>query len=155
MATGKKVYYWITRDMLRFTDREGGGPRLAYDAPRIAARLKAHPQVRETVVVAYPDRRAGTGLYAFVEGAPGLSEGSLREFIAADEATASPKPPEHLQVIEQLPRTASGEVRSEILQLVAMNQVDLIDGIIANDEERMLVARIIAERRNLRDRFAF
>src|SRR5213076_3373383 len=33
MATGKKVYYRITRDVLHFTDREGGGPRLVYDAP--------------------------------------------------------------------------------------------------------------------------
>ena len=57
--------------------------------------------------------------------------------------------------IERLPRRASGEVRGEILQLVAMNQVDQIDGLIADDNERSLVARIVAERRNLRDRFAF
>src|SRR5712664_2186757 len=82
MATGKKVYYWVTRGLLRYTDREGGGPRLVHDAPRIAARLKTHPQVRDVVIVAYPDRRAGTGLYAFVAGAPGLAEGTLREFIA-------------------------------------------------------------------------
>jgi hypothetical protein len=151
MATGKKAYYWITRDLLRYSDREGGGPRLVHDAPRIAARLKAHPQVRDVAIVAYPDRRAGTGLYAFVEGAPGLPEHALRAFIAA----AAPKPPEHLQVIDDLPRRSSGEVRSEILQLVAMNQIDLIDPLIAGDEERTLVARIIAERRNLRDRFAF
>jgi AMP-binding enzyme C-terminal domain len=156
MATGKKVYYWITRDMLRFTDREGGGPRLVYDAPRLAAQLAAHPQVRDSVIVAFPDRRAGTGLYAFVEGAAGLTEASLRDFIAAAATAAdAPKPPEHLQVIERLPRRASGEVRSEILQLVAMNQVDLIDQLIATDEERTLVARILADRRNLRDRFAF
>jgi hypothetical protein len=156
MATGKKVYYFVTRDMLRFTDREGGGPRLVYDAPRIAARLKAHPQVRETVIVAYPDRRAGTGLYAFVEGGAGLTERSLRDFIAADAAPkGAPKPPEHLQVIEQLPRRDSGEVRSEILQLVAMNQVDLIDPLVADEQERALVARIVADRRNLRDRTAF
>jgi hypothetical protein len=155
MASGKKVYYWITRDVLRFTDREGGGPRLVYDAPRISARLKAHPQVRDSVIVAFPDRRAGTGLYAFVEGAPGLTEQSLRDFIAADAPAELPKPPEHLQVIERLPRRASGEVRSEILQLVAMNQVDLIDPLIASEQERDLVARILADRRNLRDRFAF
>jgi hypothetical protein len=156
MATGKKVYYWITRDVLRFTDREGGGPRLVYDAPRLAARLKAHPQVGDAVIVAYPDRRAGTGLYAFVEGAAGLSEQSLRDFIAAEPPPSDgPKPPEHLQVITQMPRRASGEVRSEILQLVAMNQVDLIDGLITDDAERALVGRIVADRRNLRDRFAF
>ena len=56
---------------------------------------------------------------------------------------------------EQLPRAASGEVRSEILQLVAMNQVDLIETLIASEAERALVARIVADRRNLRDRFTF
>src|SRR4030088_2822525 len=147
MATGKKVYYWITRDLLRFTDREGGGPRLVYDAPRIAARLKSHPQVREVTIVAYPDRRAGTGLYAFVEGGPALSERILRDFMAG----GGPKPPEHLQVADELPRGAHGEIRSEILQLVAMNQVDLIEALIASDRERALVHGILADRRNLLD----
>ena len=152
MATGKRVYYFVTRDVLRFTDREGGGPRLVYDAPRIAARLKAHPQVREVVIVAYPDRRAGTGLYAFVErSAAGLSERNLRDFIAG----FGPKPPEHLQVTEELPRRPNGEIRSEILQLVAMNQIDLIDPLIHSEPERALIQRILADRRNLRDRFAF
>jgi AMP-binding enzyme len=160
MASGKKVYYWVTRDVLRFTDREGGGARLVEDAPRIAASLKAHPQVRETVVVAFPDRRVGTGLYAFVEASLGLTEDSLREFIASEAlpraaSNSPPRPPEHLQVIEELPRGASGEVRSEILQLVAMNQVDLIDPLLASESERAVVARIVADRRNLRDRFAF
>jgi hypothetical protein len=158
MATGKKLYYAVTRNVLHFSDREGGGRRLVYDAPRIAARLRAHPQVRETVVVAFPDRRAGTGLYAFVEGGPGLTERGLREFIASAaplEARPPPRPPEHLQVADELPRTASGEVRSEILQLVAMNQVDLIESLIASERERALVARIVADRRNLRDRFTF
>src|SRR5919204_3835118 len=156
MATGKKLYYWITRDVLHVADREGGGTRLVHDAPRIVARLKAHPQVREAVVVAFPDRRAGTGLYAFVEGGPALTERGLREFLAAEAAPkAPPKLPEHLQVTGRLPRTASGEVRREILELVAMNQVDLIEPLIANEDERGLVAGIVADRRNLRDRFAF
>jgi acyl-CoA synthetase (AMP-forming)/AMP-acid ligase II len=152
MATGKKFYYAITRGLFRFTDREGGGRRLVHDAPLIAARLNTHPQVRESVVVAFPDRRAGTGLYAFVEAAPGLSEERLREFIASGSL---PRPPEHLQLIDELPRRATGEVRSEILQLIAMNQVDLIDTLVANERERSLVERIVAQRRNLRDRFSF
>src|SRR5215831_11775470 len=156
MATGKKLYYRITRDVLHVSDREGGGTRLLYDAPRIAARLKAHPQVREAVVVAFPDRRVGTGLYAFVEGDPGLTERGLHEFLAAETAAkTAPKSPEHLQLTGQLPRAVSGEVRSEILELVAMNQVDLIESLIASDDERVVVARIVADRRNLRDRFAF
>ena len=145
MATGKKVYYVITRG-LNFTDREGGGPRLVYEAPDIAARLRAHPQVRDVAVVAFPDRRAGTGLYAFVESS--ASDRELRDFLSAGA-------PEHLQVVDALPRNGEGEVRSEILQLVAMNQVDLIDPLVKNEAERALVGRIVAERRNLRDRFAF
>jgi len=103
-------------------------------------------------VLAFPDRRAGTGLYAFVEGDGTLSERRLREFIAAER---SPRPPEHLQIIEQLPRSASGEVRSEILQLIAMNQLDSLDALIASEQERTLVEQIVSARRNLRDRFAF
>ncbi len=155
MATGKRVYQWVTRDILRFTDREGGGPRLVYDAPRIAARLKTHPQVREVAIVAYPDRRAGTGLYAFVEGGPALSERALRDHMAGGDGPKGLKPPEHLQVTEELPRRPSGEIRNEILQLVAMNQIDLIDDLIGNDRERVLIQRILADRRNLLDRFAF
>jgi hypothetical protein len=152
MATGKRVYQWVTRDVLHFTDREGGGPRLAFDAPRIADHLKAHPRVRDVAIVAYPDRRAGTGLYAFVEATPAPSERELRDHLAL---AGGPKPPEHLQVTDELPRRPSGEIRHEILQLVAMNQLDLIDGLIANDRERALIQRILADRRNLLDRFAF
>jgi serine/threonine protein kinase len=151
MATGKKVYYAITRGLFRFTDREGGGRRLVHDAPLIAARLKTHPQVRDVVITAYPDRRAGTGLYAFVEGAPGLAAPALRDLVTSTTAD----PPEHLQVIDELPRRPTGEVRNEILQLIALNQVDLIDPLISSDHERAVVRRIVDDRRNLRDRFSF
>lgn len=151
MATGKKVYRRITRGVFNFTDREGGGPRLVNDAPAIAARLREHPDVRDVAIVAFPDRRKGTGLYAFVE-ADAVSEKNLRQFLSA---TAGPLAPEHLQVSAALPRSAKGSVRTEILQLVAMNQVELIDNLVASESERAVIARIIAERRNLRDRFAF
>ena len=145
MATGKKLYYAITRG-LNVTDREGRGMRFLREAPAIAARLRAHPQVRDVAIVPYPDRRAGTGLYAFVEGSAGDSE--LAKFLGDSG-------PEHLQVVEALPRNAQGEVRSEILELVAMNQLDLIDPLIKSDTERAIVGRIVSDRRNLRDRYAF
>jgi hypothetical protein len=151
MATGKRVYYRVTRGLLRFTDREGGGPRLVYDAPEIVAALMSQPQVRDAAVVAFPDRRSGTGLYAFVEGC--ASEQALREGLTA--AVGVSKIPERLQVVEALPRRGDGEVRQEILQLVAMNQIDLIDPLLVDDAERATVARIVADRRNLRDRTAF
>jgi hypothetical protein len=102
--------------------------------------------------VAFPDRRAGTGLYAFVE-APGASERAVTDFMTEGLGTA--KAPERLQIVEALPRDGAGRVRSEILQLVAMNQVDQIDPLLASEAERATVARIVADRRNLRDRFAF
>ena len=152
MATGKKVYIAVTRGLFRFTDREGGGPRLVNDAPVIAARLKSQARVRDVVVLAFPDRRAGTGLYAFVEGEAGASEDTLRDFVAQ---SLRARAPERLQLVEALPRRADGSVRTEILQLVAMNQVDQVDTLIANETERRIVTKIVADRRNLRDRFTF
>src|SRR5580692_9132585 len=145
MATGKKVYYAITRG-LNFTDREGRGVRFVQEAPAIAARLRTHPQVHDVAIVPYPDRRAGTGLYAFVEGS--VSERELNDFLGDAR-------PEHLQVVAALPRNAQGDVRSEILELVALNQLDLIDPLLKTDAERAIVGQIVAKRRNLRDRFAF
>ena len=103
MATGKKVYRGITRGIFNFTDREGGGPRLVNDAPVIAARLREHPSVRDVAIVAFPDRRAGTGLYAFVEVNSILPEKDLRDFLGAK---AGPAAPEHLQMSAALPRDA-------------------------------------------------
>jgi hypothetical protein len=153
MATGKRVYLWVTRGIFRFTDREGAGSRLVKDAPLIAARLRADPRIRDAAVVAFPDRRTGTGLYAFVEAGPELSERSLNAVIA--HACKGIALPERLQRVDALPRTQSGQVRTEILQLVAMNQVDLIDPLLATESERAIVGRIVASRQNLRDRFAF
>jgi non-ribosomal peptide synthetase component E (peptide arylation enzyme) len=145
MATGKKVYYAITRG-LNVTDREGRGIRFTREAPAIAARLMAHPWVRDVAIVAFPDRRAGTGLYAFIEGT--ADDRELRDFLGSSA-------PEHLQIVDALPRNAQGEVRSEILELVAMNQIDLIPSLVKTEAERTLVGRIVSGRRNLRDRFAF
>ncbi len=150
-ATVRRGYLLIMRRLLGYADREGGGRRLIHDAPRIAARLKAHPQVSEVAIVAFPNLGTGTGLYAFVEGNAGLSERALRDFIAGMERPA--KPPEHLQVTPMLPRLATGEVRSEILQLVALNQVDQIEPLIASAQERTVIAQIVADRRNLGDRY--
>jgi hypothetical protein len=150
MASGKRVYYWITRGVFRFADREGGGLRLIQDAPSIATQLKSFPGVREAAVVAFPDRRTGTGLYAFVEAAPAVSERDLLAFIS--DGLGAGIVPEQLQVVEELPRRPSGEVRTEILQLVALNQIDLLDGLMATENERANVARIVEDRRNLRDR---
>jgi hypothetical protein len=151
MATGKRIYRLVTRGVFGFTDREGGGPRLVHDAPLIAAALRRDPRVRDVAVVAYPDRRAGIALYAFIESTDALSERQVQSMVAGCGA----KPPECIQLVDAMPRDALERVRSEILQLVAMNQVDLIDPLLKDQGERDVMSRIIAGRQNFRDRFAF
>jgi acyl-CoA synthetase (AMP-forming)/AMP-acid ligase II len=150
LLTGKKVYVAITRGLFNFTDREGGGKRLVNDAPLLIARIRTNPAVRDVAIVAFADRRAGVGLYAFVEGSGDNLEASLR----ATLSSSKPQPPEYIQIAPALPRDASGAVRREILQLIAMNQVDMLAPLIHAPAERELVAAICADRKNLRDRFS-
>ena len=152
LMTGKKVYRAITRGLFNFTDREGGGRRLVNDAPVLLDLIRKHPAVRDAAIVAFADRRSGTGLYAFVESDDAALETVLQNTLVAAKG---PKPPEHLQIIAALPRDATGKMRTEILQLVAMNQLDLIEQMITSATDRAFLKGILESRKNLRDRFNF
>jgi len=152
LMTGKKVYRAITRGLFNFTDREGGGRRLVNDAPVLADLIRKNPAVRDTAIVAFADRRTGVGLYAFVEADQATLEAQLRSEL---EAANGPKPPEHIQVVRALPRDGAGKPRTEILQLVAMNQLDLIEPMMTSEADRAFVKSILESRKNLRDRFNF
>ena len=149
LKTGKKVYQAITRGLFNFTDREGGGRRLVNDAPVLIDLIRKNPDVRDTAIVAFADRRTGVGLYAFVEADKVELEKQLRGELSAAKGV---KPPEHIQVVHALPRDAAGKPRTEILQLVAMNQVDLIEPLIKNEADRAFLKDILESRKNLRDR---
>ena len=58
-------------------------------------------------------------------------------------------------MVHALPRDAAGKPRTEILQLVAMNQLDLIEPMMKNDADRAFLKDILEQRKNLRDRFNF
>src|ERR1700757_4867387 len=152
LMTGKKVYRAITRGLFNFTDREGGGRRLVNDAPVLVDLIPPNPDVRDTTIVAFADRRTGVGLYAFVEADQSALEAQLRNEIAAAKG---PKPPEHIQVVKALPRDSAGKPRTEILQLVAMNQLDLIEPMMTSAADRAFLKNILESRKNLRDRFNF
>ena len=152
LVTGKKVYQAITRGLFNFTDREGGGRRLVNDAPVLIEMIRKNPDVRDTAIVAFADRRTGVGLYAFVEADKIALEQQLRSELSS---TKGVKPPEHIQVVHALPRDAAGKPRTEILQLVAMNQLDLIEPMMKSDEDRAFLRDILDSRKNLRDRFNF
>jgi len=70
------------------------------DAPLIAAALKRDPRVRDAVVVAFPDRRAGTALYAFIESGDAPSERQIQDIVAGCGARL----PERTQVFDAMPR---------------------------------------------------
>jgi acyl-CoA synthetase (AMP-forming)/AMP-acid ligase II len=152
LATGKKVYRVITRGLFNFTDREGGGRRLVNDAPVLVQEIRKNPAVRDAAIVAFADRRAGVGLYAFVESDRTTLETELKGALAA---AGGPKPPEHIQIVKTLPRDASGKTRIEILQLVATNQLDLIESMVTSEPDRVFLKNILESRKNLRDRFNF
>jgi hypothetical protein len=152
LATGKKVYRAITRGLFNFTDREGGGRRLVNDAPVLIGLIRQNPAVRDAAIVAFADRRTGVGLYAFVEADQTALEGRLRSDLSAAKG---PKPPEHIQVVQALPRDAGGKPRTEILQLVATNQLDLIEPMMTSETDRAFLKDILESRKNLRDRFNF
>ena len=147
MATGKKVYMLVTRGLLGFIDSEGGGTRMARDAPAIETAAKAITGVRDMAVLDFPDRKRGIGLYAFVEADPDVSEGNLRDALAG--ALGADRLPEFIQVVDALPRRPEGTVRRDVLRLISTNQVDMIEPLLTSLEEAQLVERIVANRKNL------
>ncbi len=58
-------------------------------------------------------------------------------------------------MVQALPRDTNGKPRTEILQLVAMNQLDLIEPMMKSEADRAFLKDILEQRKNLRDRFNF
>jgi acyl-CoA synthetase (AMP-forming)/AMP-acid ligase II len=80
--------------------------------------LHDHAAIRECAVVAMPHERLGEGVCAFIipasdDGAPDLA--AVAAF--ADQAGLSrQKIPQHIELVADLPRTASGKVRKDVLR---------------------------------------
>jgi hypothetical protein len=147
MATVKPVYNFITRRVLRYADREGVGIDALTEAPKIAARLSAHPKISAAAVLPYPTPR-GARLYAFIETKSPPSDSALRTYLR-EHALAMPS---LVQPVERLPRGADGTVRGDVLRLVAQNQIDLIDKLSIDPENRRVAMRVAEGRLNRSDR---
>ncbi|MBB4858393.1 acyl-CoA synthetase (AMP-forming)/AMP-acid ligase II [Novosphingobium chloroacetimidivorans] len=92
-----------------------GGENIS--AKEIEDVLHAHPHVREAAIVAMPHARLGEGVCAYVVArgdAPSAAE--LAEHVASS-GLARQKIPERFEFREDLPRTASGKVRKDMLRL--------------------------------------
>jgi len=144
-ASGKRLYNFVTRRLMNWSDGEGTEGRLETDGAAIVENLKAHPNIREVVLTHYSLPAKGVGIYGFAE--TDLDEAALR-------ALAPARRIEKLQPVPALPRRADGSVREDVLQLIATNQLDELAVIFEREPElRARVDPIIAARLNLTDRF--
>lgn len=149
LMTGKKVYKLITRDILGVRDREGGGLRLHREAPRLEQIAASLDGVTAAAIVGYPYRRKGVGLYAFVESA-GLSAAEIVARLRSQDQAA---PPELVQVVVALPRRPDGSVMTDVLSLIATNQIDLLAPLVsAAPDQKPMIDAIIEGRLNVTDR---
>lgn len=149
LMTGKKVYKLITRDIMGVRDREGGGLRLHRDAPRMEAIIAAMPEASGAAIVGYPYRRKGVGLYAFVESA------SLTAplVVSGLKASSESEPPELIQIVPALPRRSDGTMMTDVLSLIATNQIDLLPPLMLTEPGQAGVIKTIIEGRlNVTDR---
>ncbi len=93
-----------------------GGENLS--AREIEEVLYAHPAIVEAAAVAMPHARLGEGVCACLvlnPGSGGLSLEELKPFLA-DCKLAKQKWPERLEILDELPKTASGKVRKDVLR---------------------------------------
>lgn len=92
-----------------------GGENLS--AKEIEDVLHDHPGVREAAVVAMPHERLGEGVCAYLIPAEGSAPQLADVAAFADQAgLAKQKIPEHIELVDDLPRTASGKVRKDVLR---------------------------------------
>ena len=101
------------RGNLRITDRLKDmyvvGGFNAYPA-EIEQVLATHPAIAESAVVGMPDERMGEVGKAFVVARPGASVNSDEVIAFARERLANYKVPRSVEVVDALPRNASGKV---------------------------------------------
>jgi acyl-CoA synthetase len=71
--------------------------------------------VREAAVVSMPHERLGEGICAYVIAIEQADAATLAEYVL-ESGLARQKCPEHFEFVNDLPRTASGKVRKDLLR---------------------------------------
>ncbi|UKK84090.1 AMP-binding protein [Sphingopyxis sp. BSN-002] len=86
--------------------------------------LFSSPLIAEVAVVSMPSKRTGEAICAFIVPAAGASVG-LADVTAMVGAAglARQKTPEHLMLVDDLPKTPSGKVRKDQLRRIAAGEV--------------------------------
>ncbi|WP_078706679.1 hypothetical protein [Consotaella salsifontis] len=150
LKTGKPVYNAVTRGLFRWSDGEGTHDRIDSDGRKIAERLSTDAEISAFALSLFPyPKKQGVGIYAFIEPAAGADKAAIEaRILSSGEAR-----PDIAQCVERLPRGENGQVRDDLLRLVAINQVDRLDEIAGGDDNLAALMRTIAgDRRNFTDR---
>ncbi len=82
--------------------------------------LYRHPAIAMAAIVAYPDERLGERACAFVTAKPGttLTLQGVVDYLGQQHVSKNYLP-EHLEVLAELPRTASGKIQKFVLRDMA------------------------------------
>lgn len=91
---------------------------LNISASEVEDHLLSHPAVEAAAVVAMPDERLGEKACAFVVTAPGESFDfqEMVRFLRDERDIAVQKRPERLEIVAELPMTATGKIRKHVLR---------------------------------------
>ena len=145
MATGKKVYNLITRGLFSWSDGEGTGDRIDREGPAIMKALHSEPAIRDIALALYPLPRKGVGIYAFVE-----TDRTTLDIAQLNDAVHAYDPDAQIdlaQPVHAIPRRQNGEVRDDILRLIAMNQITELDDVLRREPELAPTIRAIVDGR--------
>lgn len=112
----------ITSDnAILITDRKKdiiirGGENIS--AKEVEDVLHDHPDIREVAIVAMPHERLGEGVCAYIVPVSKESVLDIAEVARFANAAllAKQKIPQHVAIVSDLPRTASGKVRKDVLR---------------------------------------
>lgn len=87
-------------------------------AREIEELLIDHPLVSKVAIVAMPDSRLGEKVCAYIVPADPAEKPSLESIVSYlhERKVATPKLPERLELLEQLPMTATGKVQKHLLR---------------------------------------
>lgn len=88
--------------------------------------LSAHPAVSRVAVVGMPDERLGEKACCYVVPTPG-NEAITLEVITTyllDQGLAKVKLPERLEVVDELPTTATGKIQKHVLRQMIASQLE-------------------------------
>ncbi|CUH63333.1 serine/threonine protein kinase [Thalassovita gelatinovora] len=141
MATGKKLYNFITRRLMHWSDGEGSENRIEQDGPAIRKALLA-AGATDVAFATFAMSAGGVGIYAFVEG--DLAPGSLPQSGPMADLT---------QIVTDLPRDSDGTIRTDLLELIATNRLEELDQLLNGDAALHSVLQpITIGRLNLTDR---